>query len=204
MCDFSSCLFDVAMKPLEALRLTERRRQLLSSASGRVLEVGAGTGANLPYFRYEHIADLTLTDAEVRARLQHRVRWTAEAAGLHPARLSVCEAPAEQLPFEDASFDCVVATLVFCTVADQQAGLTEVRRVLKPGGALLFMEHVRPPRAVPAKLFAVLNPAWRLVSGGCNLTRETLAALRQVGLPPRLYGTFGGGIFTYGIAPKAA
>ncbi len=204
MCDFSSCLFDVAMKPLEALRLTERRRQLLGSASGRVLEVGAGTGANLPHFRYEHIADLTVTDIEVRPRLQHRVRWTAAAAGLNPARLAVREAPAERLPFEDASFDCVVATLVFCTVSDQQAGLSEVRRVLKPGGTLLFMEHVRPPQPVPAKLFAVLNPAWGLVSGGCNLTRNTLAGLRQAGLPPRLYGTFAGGIFTYGIAPKPA
>ena len=200
MHDLGSCVFETAMKPLEAFRLTERRRGLLRSARGRVLEVGAGTGANLPFFRFSDIEEVVLTDRDLTPVIRRRARKLRRHAADAGARLTLVEAAVERLPFPAGSFDCVVATLVFCTVRDQEAALAEVRRVLRPGGLLLFIEHVRPPQPALARLFGLVNPAWGLLAGGCNLTRDTLGALRGIGLPPAKVGRFGRGIFTHGVA----
>jgi ubiquinone/menaquinone biosynthesis C-methylase UbiE len=163
--------YDRAMAASEAAGLTEHRTALLAEATGRVLELGAGTGLNLG--RYPaRVEELVLTEPEeaMLARLQSR------AAARRPPATAV-RAPAEQLPFADASFDTVVSTLTFCTVRDLPAALAEVRRVLVPGGRLLFLEHVRAEDPRTARLQDRLAPLWRRIGHGCHCNRDTLAAI---------------------------
>jgi ubiquinone/menaquinone biosynthesis C-methylase UbiE len=113
------------------------RRKLLAAAAGRVLEVGAGTGFNLPHYP-PHVAELTLTDGS--ERMLRRARRRSGRVG----RPSVtARAPVEALPYADRSFDTVVASFLLCSVDDQDRALAEIRRVLRPGGSYLFLEHVR-------------------------------------------------------------
>jgi ubiquinone/menaquinone biosynthesis C-methylase UbiE len=147
---------------------------LLKGAKGRVLEIGAGTGANLPL--YDAGVDLTVTEPEepMARRLEKR---------LHELRpnAAIVHAPAEHLPFSDAQFDAVVSTLVLCTVDDQPRALREMRRVLKPGGHLLFIEHVRSDDPKVARWQDRLNGFSRFTACGCNCNRATLDAIRAAG-----------------------
>src|ERR1700756_2835963 len=130
-------IYDHVMARTERAGLGAHRQALLAEATGDVLEIGAGTGTNLRYYG-EGLRTLTLTEPEkpMARRLQKRIlERRPDAKLLRP--------PAEDLPFNDDSFDSVVATLVLCTVDDQPRALRELRRVLRPGGRLLFMEHVR-------------------------------------------------------------
>src|SRR5688572_11301430 len=129
--------YDRLMASTEAAGLADLRRRLLAGATGDVLEVGAGTGQNLPHYGTS-VRSLTLTepDPSMLRRLRHA------AAGAGPPT-TILRAPAEDLPFDDARFDTVVSTLVLCGVPDQPRAVREIRRVLKPGGHLLFVEHVR-------------------------------------------------------------
>jgi SAM-dependent methyltransferase len=144
------------------------RRELLAAARGRVLEAGAGTGHNVAAYP-AGLAELVLTepDPAMLARLRRR----AGAA-------RVVAAGAESLPFADASFDTVVATMVLCTVEDPDAAVRELRRVLRPGGRLLFIEHVRSGDARLARRQARLARPWRLLAAGCRCDRDTVALLR--------------------------
>ncbi len=202
MCDLCSCVFDTVMKPLELSRLAERRAALLAEAGGRVLEVGAGTGANLRHYRYEAIEELVLSDLELRPVLARRAERTVKEVGSADTTVRLIPASAERLPFADESFDCVVTTLVFCSVPDQETGLGELYRVLRPGGRVLFLEHVRPRHAMLARVFEALNPAWRFISGGCSLTRDTLLAFRRAGFASDEPERFGKGVFVCGTAFK--
>jgi ubiquinone/menaquinone biosynthesis C-methylase UbiE len=159
----------------EKAGLAEIRATLLARATGDVLEVGAGTGLNLTHYASE-VSTLTVTepDASMLRRLEH-------AAGRTTRSTTVLRAPAEDLPFEDASFDTVVSTLVLCGVDDQPRAVREIRRVLKPGGHLLFVEHVRSNDAADARRQDRLNWLNRLVVG-CDCNRPTLETLRQGGL----------------------
>ena len=155
-------LYDPFLWLGERRGMAARRRALLTGVSGRVLEVGAGTGLNLPF--YDAGADVVLTepDAAMRARLRRR-------------GVEVVDAPAEALPFADASFDVVVSTLVLCTCADPVAAIGELRRVLRPGGRLVFIEHVRADDARRQDRWA--RP-WRVFAHGCRCNQPTLALLR--------------------------
>ncbi len=171
---FGDRVFDAAMYTLEIAALRKRRRALIPRARGRVLEIGAGTGANLPFYRWDGLQELHLLDLEL-PDLPRRLKGRAGAP------LVLHRADAQQLPFGDGAFDTVVFTLVFCSVADPHRGLAEARRVLKPGGLLLFVEHVRPLPGGLARVVDAANPLWRAINGQCNLNRDTLAAIDAAG-----------------------
>ncbi len=156
----------------ERLGMASRRRRVLSAARGYVLEIGAGTGLNLPF--YGAAVDrlvLSEPDPAMAARLVERTNREARS-------VEVIEAGAERLPFPDDSFDTVVSTMVLCTVEDPAAALAEIARVLRPGGRLLFVEHVRGDRRLARRQDRV-DPLWTRVALGCHCNRatpETLSA----------------------------
>jgi ubiquinone/menaquinone biosynthesis C-methylase UbiE len=164
-------IYDRALGDTEAAGLATRRAALLTNARGRVLELGAGTGLNLPHYPPQ-LQRLVLTEPEepMRRRLRERANGRA---------VTIVAAPAEHLPFEDQSFDTVVATLTLCTVGDLPGALAEARRVLVPGGRLLFCEHVRAGDPRVARRQDRLEPLWRHVGHGCHPNRDTLAAIED-------------------------
>jgi ubiquinone/menaquinone biosynthesis C-methylase UbiE len=172
---FFAFVYDRMMAGPEARTLRRHRQTLLAGASGQVLEIGGGTGANLPFYG-EGVESLVLTEPEepMARRLERRLREQLPSAEL-------VLAPAERLPFEDDRFDTAVATLVLCTVGDQQRALGELRRVLKPGGRLLFIEHVRGDSARLARWQDRLNGLQQRVAQGCNCNRATLEAIKAAG-----------------------
>lgn len=147
------------------------RRGLLAEARGAVLEIGAGTGLNLPHYP----ADLdSLVLAEPGERIGSHIDLGRGPTGV-PARLE--RAPAEELPFGDASFDTVVSTLVLCTVSDPGRAVAEVARVLRPGGRLLFLEHVRAEPGWRQTMQRRSVGPWAAFADGCQCDRETLATI---------------------------
>ena len=165
--------YDRMSRKGEEAGLREMRQNLIAEAAGRVLEIGAGTGANLAHYD-SGVESLVVTDAEqpMLRRLERAARERAPGA-------RVLQAPAEELPFEDDSFDTVVSTLVLCGV-DQPRALREARRVLRPGGRLLFLEHVRSDDPAFARFQDRMNWLNRLVVG-CDCNRSTLAAIEAEG-----------------------
>lgn len=178
------------MKPLERMGIRKVRNILIKKATGDVLEIGAGTGANLSFYDFNQITSLIVTDQSRSKHLDLNTRHN----------VSFTEASAEALPFEDDSFDTVVHTLVFCSVDDVTAGLAEIKRVLKPSGTLIYIEHVLPERKGLARIFKVLNPMWKRVAGGCNLTRNFRQSLSDASFQIVDQGRFLNTVFTYGIA----
>jgi ubiquinone/menaquinone biosynthesis C-methylase UbiE len=158
--------------------LGEMRRQLLSSASGRVLELGAGTGHNLEHYT-SAVTELVLAepDPNMAKLLRERLQRDGTGAGSP----SVIEASAEDLPFDDGSFDVVVATLVLCTVENPMRAVAEARRVLVEGGRFLYLEHVRAARPGLARWQDWLERPWGWVAGGCHPNRATDQLLAGAG-----------------------
>jgi ubiquinone/menaquinone biosynthesis C-methylase UbiE len=166
-----SAFYDSLLRGTEEAGLGERRRQTLAAASGRAIDIGAGTGANLGLYP-EAVTSLVLSepDPHMSKRLHHKIAETGSDAEL-------VEAPAECLPFEDASFDTAVFTLVLCTVPDPRAALAEAARLLRPGGKLLFVEHVRAPEPGLARWQDRLERPWHFFADGCHCNRDTVAAI---------------------------
>jgi SAM-dependent methyltransferase len=161
--------YDPFLAGAERAGIASARRALLSDAQGHVLEIGSGTGLNVAH--YPPGSDVTYTEPD--PHMARRLR----AKGV-----DVIESGAESLPFSDGSFDTVVSTLVFCTVPDLGAALREVRRVLKPGGTLLFLEHVRAePGSRLARWQDRLHRPWKAFACGCHCNRDLLAALSEAG-----------------------
>ena len=155
-------LYDGFMHVMEPLGLGHWRHVLLRGAEGRILEVGCGTGRNLPLYR--DAARLTALDPELDVLLTARSR--APEVPLVVAR-------AEALPFRTESFDTVVSSLVFCSVGEPRTGLGEIAHVLRPGGRLRMMEHVRHGNRFLGWLQDVVQPFWTWMTGGCRPNRDT-------------------------------
>jgi SAM-dependent methyltransferase len=168
-----AAVYDRLTAPSERAGLAARRQRLLADAAGRVLEIGGGTGANLPHYRGVESVTVMEPSAAMRRRLLDRV---ASA----PVRVEVHEAGVEAAPFPDGSFDTVVSTLTLCSVSDLVAGLAQIRRLLAPEGSLLFMEHVTTP-GWHHRVQVLADPLWGRVAGGCHLDRDIPALLRQAG-----------------------
>jgi ubiquinone/menaquinone biosynthesis C-methylase UbiE len=166
--------YDRQIAKTEKAGLRAFRERLLAGASGDVLEIGGGTGANLPCYG-PAVTSLTITEPEppMLRRLEGRVRAQRPSA-------RVLRAPAEDLPFDDDSFDVAVSTLVLCGVDDQPRALRELRRVLRPGGRLLFIEHLRSDDPGTARLQDRMNWLNRLVVC-CDCNRPTLDSIRAAG-----------------------
>ena len=167
--------YDRGMWLLERFSLTRLRRPLLAAARGAVLEIGAGTGANLPLYD----PGRRVVAIELRPERLAAAARKAHAAGR--AEVVVAAADAHDLPFPAASFDTVVGTLVFCSIGDPLAALAEIRRVLRPGGQLLLLEHVRGQTSLTRRLTDWLHPLWFALQGECHLNRETAATVAAAG-----------------------
>jgi ubiquinone/menaquinone biosynthesis C-methylase UbiE len=171
-------IYDLLMKNTEAAGLGQWRKELLAQAHGSILEIGGGTGVNLPYYP-SAVKKVVITEPDpgMKRQLDHKLKELSEG------NFETASAQAEDLPFENTSFDTVVSTLVLCTVNDPRQSLKEIFRVLKPGGKLLFLEHVHahdnPDRA---KWQGRIEPLWKHLAGGCHLTRDTLRGIQETGL----------------------
>jgi SAM-dependent methyltransferase len=172
---FGALIYDPFLVRGERLGMRARRADLLGAATGRVLEIGAGTGLNLQHYPLG-AEELLLTEPE--PAMLRRLR--ARAAGSHrPTPTEVALSAADALPADDASVDTVVSTLVLCTIPDVDAALAEIVRVLRPGGRLLFVEHVRADDARLARSQDRWAGPWAAFAMGCRCNRDTLAALSR-------------------------
>lgn len=169
-----AAIYDPIFRLADAAGLAEERRAAVAGARGEVLEIGAGTGRNLDFYG-PGVTRLVLTEPEgpMAKRLRARV-------GKARVPVEVFEVGAEALPFEDGRFDTVVSTLVLCTVPDVPAALAEIRRVLAPGGSLLFVEHVRG-EGRRAEWQDRLHDPWFAFGNGCHCNRDTVAAVASAG-----------------------
>jgi ubiquinone/menaquinone biosynthesis C-methylase UbiE len=170
-----AALYDRMLGKTERAGLGDHRRTLLAAANGDVLEIGGGTGVNLEYYG-DGVSTLTIVEPEkpMLRRLQRHIEQSAPQA-------KALRAPAEDLPFNDASFDVAVSTLVLCTVDDVPRALRELHRVLRPGGKLLFIEHVRSDDPALARTQDRMLPINVRVAHGCHPNRRTLDSIRDAG-----------------------
>jgi ubiquinone/menaquinone biosynthesis C-methylase UbiE len=169
-----AALYDRMTASMERGFMGATRRSLVGSVTGRVLEIGCGTGANFAHYAAAEVV-ATEPDPHMLARATRRAAETGRPIDLR-------QAPAEALPFPDGSFDTVVSTLVLCTVGDPPRALAEVRRVLRPGGTFHFCEHVRSDRAWAALVQDAITPLWRRLAGGCHPNRDVIGLIRAAGL----------------------
>lgn len=166
--------YDLILAPWERLGLRRWRADVVASATGHVLEIGSGTGRNLPYYRQANCIVLTDPDPAMLARARQRMACA-------PCPVQLVAADAQRLPFDTSRFDTVVSTLTFCTIPQPDRAFDEVRRVLKPGGTLRFFEHVRTPRHWVARFQDAATPVWRCLARGCHLNRQTLETAQAHG-----------------------
>ena len=171
-------IYDGFMAKSEEACLAQWRRDLLAGVSGRVLEVGSGTGVNLAHYP-DTVSELVLTepDPHMRSQLEAKLRNASLSFATRVEDVAL-----EALPFDDATFDVVVSTLVLCSVRDPVRAVEEARRVLKPGGELRFLEHVaahdRPDRL---RWQRIVEPVWKRAAGNCHLTRRTAETISAAG-----------------------
>ncbi|WP_035770011.1 class I SAM-dependent methyltransferase [Arthrobacter castelli] len=159
----------------------QRRAELLTAAHSVVVEIGTGTGANLPHYDAAQVQHLLLTEPDpyMRQRLERKI---GDAVPRLREAAEVVDGSAEHIDLPDASADVVVSTLVLCSVGDAAVSAAEAVRVLKPGGQLLVLEHVGSESASVRRWQDRLTPIQRRVAGGCHLNRDTVMELRRAGL----------------------
>lgn len=187
-------IYDAFMSYFEKRELGTQRQALMPSATGKVLEIGSGTGVNLKYYDLNRIDSLMLTDSKLNPILSDRVKtFDYDCIGIESASV-------ESLPFEDNSFDTVVVTLVFCSVYNVSNGLSEIKRVLKNEGKLIFIEHVLPEKQPLKVIFNTVTPLWKVLASNCHLNRDFLELLNHSGFHYELNKRFFKTAFISGIA----
>lgn len=188
--------YDLFMFPFEKAVLHGFRQTAVARACGDVLEVGIGTGINSRYIDKEKVSSMTVIDTFIREPVMKRMKK-------HFSNFYHIEGSVEMLPFDDASFDTVVFTLVFCSVDNPVNGLAEIRRVLKDDGRLIFIEHVRPKGRKISRIADRVNSSWNSFSNGCNINRETLDTIKEAGFSIQDDSFMRKGVFITGIASKS-
>jgi ubiquinone/menaquinone biosynthesis C-methylase UbiE len=169
-------LIERAMRQGEKRGQAEHRRRLLAGLTGRVVELGAGSGINFQHYP-NSVTEVVAVEPEAYLR-----QVAQEAAGAAPVQVTVVDAVSGHLPLEDASCDAGVASLVLCSVPDQERALAELARVIRPGGELRFYEHVVSHRPFEARVQRFADGTfWPRVAGGCHLSRDTGAAIERAG-----------------------
>ena len=186
MGEMLAAMYDPLIAPFDWFGVRQWREWVVGAARGRVLEIGVGTGLNL--LRYRAAQTIAAIDPDGASLRRARTRRNGGAISLHQAR-------AEELPFVDAAFDAVLATFVFCSVGEPTRALAETRRVLKPGGTLRLVEHVRVSNRLVAGAQDAITPLWKELAGGCHLNRDTLAAVERAGFRVRAVKRLIGGLF---------
>ena len=169
--------YDYAMLSTEKRCLHDWRKKLLAQAHGDLLEIGAGTGVNLPHYP-DSVARMTLSEPDAQMR-KHLHRKTEQ---FQRQRLNITPWGAESIEMSDASFDTIVSTLVLCSVPNLEESLSEIYRLLRPDGVLLFLEHVISDHPATRTWQHRIEPLWGLCAGNCHLTRDTATAILATGL----------------------
>ena len=173
---FMATIYDRFMRDMERACGDAWRKELVTELRGHVLEIGAGTGRNLEHYRELDRLVLAEPDPHMRRRLAQKVAQTSVARAVELVSWS-----AEHLEAESSSFDAVVCTLVLCSVRDVKQSLEEIRRVLRPEGKLVFLEHVAAEDASRLAWQRRTEPVWKLVAGNCHLCRETARSIEDAG-----------------------
>ena len=172
---FARWVYPRVLAAAERRGASEHRKELLAGLSGRVIEVGAGTGANFRHYP-DSVVEIVATEPEGHFRSQ-----AIRAASTAPTPVRVVDAIAEALPMESASFDAAVSSLVLCSVEDPGRAAAELFRVIRPGGQLRFYEHVRGSSRGLARLQRIIDALWPLLAGGCHTSRHTRATIEEAG-----------------------
>ena len=152
------------------------RKEIIGQARGIVLEIGAGNGLNFAFYNPAQVQRVEAVEPDTPM-----LRYASERVKTAHVPITLTQAPVEALPFADEIFDSAVATLVFCSVTDPVHGLSEIRRVLKPGGALLLVEHVRAEGAIASRVQDIVTPLTKLLAGNCHWNRNTERAVADAG-----------------------
>jgi ubiquinone/menaquinone biosynthesis C-methylase UbiE len=176
----SARLYDPFLWWGEKSGLSKKRDRLLEAARGEVLEIGAGTGLNLAHYP-SGLDRLVVSEPE-----QHKADLLLKRAAELDLEVEFVRASAEALPFEDNSFDTVVATLVFCTVGEPEAAIAEVKRVLRPDGAWLLIEHIRSDRPAIGRIQDSIARPWARLADGCQCNRRTIEMIEAGGFEVEL------------------
>ena len=158
--------------------IMKQRAKVVPKATGRVVEIGSGSGGNFGFYDKDALDELIAVEPSAAA--MRRARRAADAAGIAD-RTRFVEGGAEAIPVDAGSVDTAVVTFVLCTIPDWKAALAELRRVLKPGGSILFSEHGLAPDAGVARWQRRVEPVWKRLAGGCHLTRDPVAMLAEAG-----------------------
>ncbi|MCM3567620.1 class I SAM-dependent methyltransferase [Neobacillus mesonae] len=182
--------YDFFMNPLEKRKFKQIRNELLLKAAGNVLEIGSGTGVNFPFYQN---ADKVTAIEPSGDMIEHSLPRKMQAV----VPIEVIQANAEKLPFEDNTFDTVVATLVFCTIPNPEQAIMEIQRVCKPGGKILLFEHVKMENPFLGGLQEMLTPAWKKICDGCCLNRDTIGLLKSEGITINKVQKYFGDLFLY-------
>jgi ubiquinone/menaquinone biosynthesis C-methylase UbiE len=174
MSDTLATIYDPLIAPFDFLGVRQWRQWVAHAARGRTLEIGVGTGLNLPHYRAGQSIVAIDPDGASLQRALSRCNGNGEMISLYQAR-------AEELPFADESFDAVVGTLTFCSIGNPERALNETRRVLKSGGVFRLVEHVRVGNRLIARVQDAATPLWKEIAGGCHLNRDTAKLVERAG-----------------------